>query len=121
MRSEAWARARIGVREAVARQKLAGRADIVRISSQISDLALEARGPGKERGVAEGAIDAAQVQRAHYMARGEGSHVFFVAINVHDRVRRDVLAAAAGKNVIARGRVGFRQLCRRDLESVLNR
>ena len=59
---KAGSRAGIGIGEAIARKLLRGCADIARVRGEIAELALQAGGPGVEGGVAEVAVDAAEIE-----------------------------------------------------------
>ena len=50
----------------------------------------------------------------------ERGHILFVTIDVHHRVGRNRVGNSVGKNVSAGGRIGSRQLRRRDLEPIVN-
>ena len=81
----------IGIGKAVARQLVAGGAHISCVGGEVAELALQAERPGVESGVAEGAVDAAEVERADRAALGEGGHVLLIAVHIHDGVGGDGL------------------------------
>ena len=99
---------------------IAGGAHIARIGGEVAEFALQARGPGVERAVAKGAVDAAEVESADHVAGRERGHVLLVAIHIHDGVGRNGLGVAGGEDVHALRRVDVGQLRGRDLKPVMD-
>ena len=117
-KGRACSRKRVG--EAVTGQLLCRRPHIGRIGCEVAEFALQAQRPGVERAIAEGRIDAAEVERAHRAALSESCHVFFEAVHIHDGVRGNVLGIPRTYDVRSLQRVGSGQLRGRQLEAVLN-
>ena len=121
MRRKGRAGAGIGVGKAGARQPDCGCAYITCVRREIAELSLQTRRPRVKSRVAEGAVDAAEIQIADYVARSKRGHVLLIAIHIHRRVGSNVFRVSRGQNIHTGGGVGVRQLRRRNLKSILNR
>src|SRR5271155_4678527 len=117
---ETRTRAGVAVEEAYPRQLGGGRAYIGCIGYQVAEVTFQTQGPGLQVGVAKLGIDAIDGQRSDQVGGRERGKILLVAVYIHDGVGMDSLGAI-GENVLPRGRVGERQLVRRDLEAIRDR